>query len=103
MMNAGTSALGRALGYMGIGIAHSVASAVEVANRLAERVSRDSEPLLEKTRPQNGSGSTKPPSDAQLGLLRKIAAERGVEIDIPETSTACAQMIDEIKAMPRIQ
>lgn len=102
MMNAGTSALGRALGYMGIGIERSVASAVEVANRLAERVSRDSEPLLKETRPQNGSQSTKPPSDAQLGLLRRIAAERGVEIDIPETSTKCAQMIDEIKAMPRI-
>jgi len=103
MMNAGTSALGRALGYMGIGVERSVASAVEVANRMAERVSRDSKPILEKTPAQNGSGSTKPPSDAQLGLLRRIAAERGVEIEIPETSTACAQMIDEIKAMPRIQ
>ena len=103
MMNAGTSALGRALGYMGIGVERSVASAVEVANRMAERVSRDSRPIVEKTPPQNGSGSTKPPSDAQLGLLRKIAAERGVEIEIPETSTQCAQMIDEIKAMPRIQ
>jgi hypothetical protein len=103
MMNAGTSALGRALGYMGIGIERSVASAVEVANRMAERVSRDSRPPLEKTPSQNGSGSTKPPSEAQLGLLRRIAAERGVEIEIPETSTQCAQMIDEIKAMPRIQ
>ena len=103
MMNAGTSALGRALGYMGIGVERSVASAVEVANRMAERVSRDSRPIAEKTPAQNGSGSTKPPSDAQLGLLRRIAAERGVEIEIPETSTACAQMIDEIKAMPRIQ
>jgi hypothetical protein len=103
MMNAGTSALGRALGYMGIGVERSVASAVEVANRMAERVSRDSRPPLEKRPSQNGSGSTKPPSEAQLGLLRRIAAERGVEIEIPETSTACAQMIDEIKAMPRIQ
>ena len=104
MMNAGTSALGRCLGYMGIGIERSVASAVEVANRMAERVSSTTPtPNPEKTRPQNGSGSTKPPSDAQLGLLRRIAAERGVEIEIPETSTACAQMIDEIKAMPRIQ
>jgi hypothetical protein len=71
---------------------------------MAERVlSITAKPTPEKTRPQNGSGSTKPPSDAQLGLLRKIAAERGVEIDIPETSTQCAQMIDEIKALPRVQ
>ena len=104
MMNAGTSALGRCLGYMGIGIERSVASAVEVANRMAERVSSTTPTQTpEKTRPQNGSGSTKPPSDAQLGLLRRIAAERGVEIEIPETSTRCAQMIDEIKALPRVQ
>jgi len=102
MMNAGTSALGRALGYMGIGIERSVASAVEVANRLAERVSRESEPTVEKTRPQNGSGSTKPPSDAQIGLLRRIAAERGIEVAIPETSVECARLIDETKQLPRV-
>lgn len=100
MMNAGTSALGRALGYMGIALDRSIASAAEVANRLAERSS--SQPV-EKTRPQNGSGSTKPPSEAQIGLLKRIAAERGVEVEIPATAAECARRIDEVKAFPRVQ
>jgi hypothetical protein len=64
-----TSALGRALGYMGIGVTGSLASANEVANRPKERPSEAPRRApVGSAAPQGGEG----PSKAQLGLLSSL-------------------------------
>ena len=69
-----TSALGRALGYMGFGISASIASANEVA---ARQGSGDAPKTAYKPReasagPQVRTTSTAPASDAQKRLLRSL-------------------------------
>jgi hypothetical protein len=69
-----TSALGRALGYMGFGIAKSIASANEVRNRATES------PQIDAT----AMGGTKPPgsdadaSEAQKRAIYMISKKKGV-------------------------
>lgn len=101
MMNAETSALGRALGLLGVGIAGSLASSDEV---LARKGDAAHAPASAAVRPHDGPdqparaqmGSRrpspdKPATDAQVQLLRKMAAERGIELgDLSGLSAADA-------------
>lgn len=71
MMNAETSAIGRAIGALGIGLTGSMASANEVANRQGQPV---------RTTVVNNTTVTQvgnPPSDKQLWLYKKLLKEAG--------------------------
>ena len=71
MMNAETSAIGRAIGALGIGLTGSMASQNEVANRQGAPVSTTV--VNNTTVTQVGN----PPSDKQLWLYKKLLKEAG--------------------------
>lgn len=97
--NASTSSLGRALGLMGLGIDHGIATADEV--QLAQ--ARQDHPANGPTRaaqprklsvitdtPARTSGGTQPASEKQLQFLKTLANRRGVTIDEAEWSALAA-------------
>jgi hypothetical protein len=77
-----TSALGRALGYMGIGITSSIASANEVAAR------QDNKPTTMSPR-----SAADGPSEAQMRMLKALGFTAR-----PSTKREASQLIDELKA-----
>ena len=70
MMNAETSAIGRAIGALGIGLTGSMASSNEVANRQGQPAVTV---VNNTTQTQYGN----PPSDKQLWLYKKLLKEAG--------------------------
>lgn len=76
-----TSALGRALGYMGIGITGSIASKNEVQNRQYDKPAEG--------RPDTLHG----PTDAQKRMLRAL----GHAGPLPTSKTAASSLIDRLK------
>jgi hypothetical protein len=88
-MNGFTSALGRALGYLGLGIQHSIASANEV-QAAQQRQQTDPEPQPPK--PTSSEPSTVP-SAAQMGKLRAM----GYGGPAPETKQAASRLIEAIQ------
>ena len=109
--NGSTSALGRALGFMGFGIKTSLASANEVRNRAAEeqypdrgqpQATRVDELQQRRTGTAAGTGNASP---NQLQTLRDMAAERGLDMEILDTLTAqeASDLIKHIKPMPRVK
>lgn len=79
-----TSALGRALGYMGFGIAKSIASANEVKNRRTESPQIDeTEPAGTKT-PWNPDNAA---SERQKRAIFVIAKKHGVPMPAVDTMT----------------
>ena len=113
MMNASTSALGRALGLMGFGIVASMASEDEVQLRIQDRSQKSYEsrngtnaphyvepdPAGEIERPR--TTSTDAASDKQLGLLRGMMRARGVDDWTPPptfTKAEASQLLTELKA-----
>lgn len=68
MMNAETSAIGRAIGALGIGLTGSMATANEVANRQGTTTV-----VNNTTQTQYGN----PPSEKQLWLYKKLLKEAG--------------------------
>lgn len=106
MMNAETSALGRALGLVGIGIDRSLSSSDEVLTRKADEAGRpaDTPPRAEvgSRRPAAGSRTSSAPRPAtakQVDLLRRLAAERGIELGPLDGITAedASREIDSLK------
>lgn len=99
-----TSALGRALGYMGIGIERALASSDEVK---AAQQRRPAEPerasigSRAQNSPQNRPQGAKPISPAQRDLITKMAAERGVEPVIPESFAEASDEITRLKGIPK--
>jgi hypothetical protein len=94
MMNASTSALGRCLGLMGLGISKSIASADEVA--LAE--SRRQEP----PRAPVGSRAARPapaapetPTDGLSAGLRRLIAAKAERLGVPVPELADKAAADE--------
>lgn len=85
LMNGYTSAVGRALGYMGFGIGNSIASQEEV--RTARQVSDH----VEAARPT--ATSTNGPSDKQLRLLKSL----GYAGPAPATVRDASALIEQIK------
>lgn len=105
MMNASTSALGRALGLMGFGIVASVASQDEVQLRIQDRSGNakpnyvEPDPAGELERPV--TTSTDEASAKQLGWLRGLMRARGVEDWRPPkgmTKEEASELIMELKA-----
>ena len=118
--NSATSALGRALGYLGMGIETSIASANEVRarrdtpERLAtpERVLPDSEEqprpskvsVLEEKRKSLGSAAGVGPMTAgQRTLISNMCKERGLDYDDTSAMTfaEASEMITTLKATPK--
>lgn len=88
-----TSALGRALGYMGIGLTSSIASRNEVEarqNQHAEAPIRPVEARTAELESMAGDG----PSKAQLGLLRSLKYSGPT----PNTKADASRLIDTLKA-----
>ena len=81
-----TSALGRALGYMGIGITGSIASRNEVQNRQYDKPTGTST----SGRPDTLQG----PTDAQRRMLKAL----GHAGPAPTTKAAASSLIDDLKA-----
>ena len=85
-----TSALGRALGYMGIGVTGSISSANEVANRPKDA------PEASRRAPVGSKAAvgTDGPSKAQLGLLSALKYTGPT----PNTKADASRLIDSLKA-----
>lgn len=83
-----TSALGRALGYMGFGIEKSIASANEVAARQTP-----GEASKTPSQPRESSGRTSAPTDGQIRLIRALGSS-----ETPTTKGDAMKLIDELKA-----
>jgi hypothetical protein len=113
-MNGATSALGRALGYMGFGIKSGLASADEV--RTAQGNSHPStEPkrqylpslaahdVPKKPRETTGSALTGMATAKQLDLIRDMRNERGLEPyeGDGKTYAEASEEITRLKAIPR--
>lgn len=124
--NGATSVLGRALGYMGLGIDKSIASSNEVLGR--QQAAEDDDrtkvvsiarptPTLdgprskeigsarlsarEQTQASNGGGATA----NQIKMLTQMCAERGLDFDpaAPMTYSEAKDMFLAIKPIPKVK
>jgi len=100
-----TSALGRALGYLGLGLEHGIASRDEVA---AAR-DRDREPVRPDRKPEPERPLIRPPSERMLKLLREMLDERAIvlspdeERDTLTQFDACQNMLEHLKTIPKVR
>lgn len=122
--NGATSALGRALGYMGFGIDKSIASSNEVLGRQplpddrtqvisvarptpvldgqrAKEIGSARLSAREQTQPANGGGATA----NQIKMLTQMCAERGLDFDstAPMTYSEAKDMFLAIKPIPKVK
>lgn len=101
--NGATSALGRALGYMGFGISTSLASANEVRNR-QEQPSRVEQ--LDERRAVKAAAPGKT-TQGQITLLETMAAERGIDISDTDTSQLsfndAQELINHFKTIAKVK
>jgi len=128
--NGATSALGRALGYMGFGIDKSIASSNEVLGRQqasepnystddqgnvvsiarptptldgprAKEIGSARLSAREHTQPANGGGATA----NQIKMLTQMCAERGLDFDptAPMTYSEAKDMFLAIKPIPKVK
>jgi len=114
-----TSALGRALGYLGFGIDRGIASVDEIrartedtstevtrmkAGSAARKPAEASEKPSEAPKP---SGLRKEPTEKMIGFLKRLNVERGNPLDDLALDAAiadfdlCRQCIDELQALPK--
>jgi hypothetical protein len=111
MENAETSAVGRALGFLGYGLyGTGIASAEEVLLAVAERDAQSAArtPLeAEHGAPEGSSAEVKPPSKRQLAFLRDLLEQAGrSEDDIEarmaeiETSQDASALINQLRRQP---
>ena len=118
--NGATSALGRALGYMGFGIKASLASANEVRNRAADEqypdqgipkpAPRPAEPgprvaSLDERRTGTAASKDGKSTARQLQTLGEMAHERGLEITWTDDLSyqEASDMITAFKALPKVK
>jgi len=126
--NGATSALGRALGYMGFGIDKSIATSNEVLGRQqgaeddrksvvsiarptpvldgprSKEIGEARQSAREQTeasKPNNGGGAT----PNQIKMLRTMCAERGLDFDptAPMTYSEAKDMFLAIKPIPKVK
>jgi len=112
MENAETSAVGRALGFLGYGLyGTGIASAEEVLLAVAEREAQgaDDRPSVnaEHGQPEVPACSRKPPSQRQLAFLRDLLEQTGRSADDIEASMAAvvtsqdaSALIDQLRKQP---
>jgi hypothetical protein len=100
LMTGFTSALGRALGYLGYGIDRAIATSDEIDARRGP-----SEPVQAPQRLRTVQDTTEPsqrrsqPTEKMIGFYRKLCSERGLEPDeaTMEDFDACKVAIDRLK------
>lgn len=104
MMNASTSAIGRALGMMGFGYDRSLASADEV-NTAIQRRSEPPERAQIGSRAENSLsdrlGTPRMATPAQRTIIKRMAAERGVEAEEVGTFDEASAEITRLKGIPK--
>ena len=113
LMTGFTSALGRALGYLGLGIDAGIATSDEIAARqpaaLGTRATRPAQKAADRILeafPDHElapAGRRKEPTDKMIGFYRTLIAERGLDEDPAalEDFDACKAEIDRLKEIPR--
>lgn len=127
LMTGYTSALGRALGYLGFGIDAGIATSDEIQARqpaqLGERAIRPAhkaaqeaermgavqreretvERILDAFPVEASAGRRKEPTEKMAAFYRKLVAERGLDEDPAalEDFDACKAEIDRLKELPR--
>lgn len=108
--NAATSALGRALGYMGFGIDKSLASANEVRNRQYDSHpaadNPEPAPVLEMRPRQTGTSANNGlATRGQIKLIEDMSRERGQDIPWLEdiTFAEAKKVIDHLKTIPKVK
>ena len=102
MMNAETSAVGRALGLAGIGIGLSIASANEIRARLTgDDEPDDRPPAGPPARTVRPGGN--PATAGQMTLIGRMRAERGITNPPAEDLTfeQASELIGELKRTPK--
>ncbi len=105
MMVGFTSALGRALGYMGVGIKSSIASRNEVEARQDQHAEAPTRPA-EPRKAELGSAAGDGPSQPQLRMLRALGYSGPTPRDKREASSIidglkkAAAMLEEAKNAP---
>lgn len=106
MMNAETSAIGRVLGLMGIGIRRSIASANEVRARQTDD-SHGEAPVrpAPARKPVGSAADPKPATEGQRTLIGAMSTERGLELDIAADLTfqQAREIIDDLKKTPKVK
>lgn len=111
MENAETSAVGRALGFLGYGLyGTGIASAEEVLLAVAEREAHSADKLpanAENGQPEAPAPESKPPSQRQLAFLRDLLEQAGHAEDDIEASMAevvssqdASALIDQLRKQP---
>jgi hypothetical protein len=121
--NGATSALGRALGYMGFGIDVSIASSNEIMGREQAKQTPVTKPApidpdsprvaeLDEKRAQIGSARTSLPATnsggataGQIKMLTDMCKERGLDFDpaSPLTYSEAKTMFLELKQVPKVK
>lgn len=108
-MNGATSALGRALGYMGFGIKAGLASANEVrtaqgnSHPSTEPAQRPQQPQRTQPRPTGPQALAGMATGKQLDLIGTMRTERGLEAwdSNGKTYSDASDEITRLKAIPR--
>lgn len=106
MMNAETSAVGRACGLLGIGLDKSVASLEEVRTRRAEEGPREAPSAVRSPSeaPKRTAGPG-PATEKQIGFLKRLCVERGIDlsgINLDElTAAQASEWIETAKNTPK--
>ena len=109
--NAETSAVGRALGFLGYGLyGTGIASAEEVLLAVAEREAQSHGASAEGGQPSSSESVAKPPTDRQRTFLRNLLAQVGTpedeieaRVSQVETSQEASQLIGELRTQLREQ
>ena len=103
--NGATSALGRALGYMGFGITASLASANEVRNR-QDNTSRVDQ-LEQRREVKQGNMGAGKATGGQIALITNMAAERNIDVSSADlealTFDAAKEMINHFKTVAKVK
>jgi hypothetical protein len=105
--NGFTSALGRALGYMGFGIEKSIASRDEVENRQDGPSTRQPPPKQRQPREDDAREIPRPATGGQTGLIKTMREERGLE-PLQQgyynalTFTGAQEVIEELKKVRKV-
>ena len=103
LMTGFTSAIGRALGYLGYGIDRAIATSDELEARRGPSEAPQAPQRLRTVQPTaEPTQRRSQPTDKMIGFYRKLCAERGV---LPDEATmedfeACKVAIDRLKAQP---
>lgn len=114
--NASTSALGRALGYMGFGIDLSIASFNEVRNRQADKHPSSDAPadyndysppgeVVPIRKPAGRAATAGNVTDGQRKLIKTMSFERGLDAPALDGMSfdEASQIIDRLKKTPKVK